>query len=538
MSSTGKIPAAAASTTSPPRLLGRSSRNFTPPTLQVNSPPRANGAAPSAPSAAQLDRSDSIASDTSTASKRLSFGRTASGEMKRRGFSRPEGTEFSNSARSRESVMALGSIAHLQYFFAKTGLLDGKGGGLKRKKGTGEQNRLSVDTTLEDSTYSSMRSSPDFLAPFDPDQAFFSESPSEDFDFDESFMLPPTTSTYNLQTKSLPPTPNAEELRRQLREALTITRRAWKQCIPEQTGQGSDAGELPQGVYDLHHTELTDLATSAVRAARGYYYTTDISLLSSKDEKTLREEFLFILDVLKRMTQRNFEGGVKVEERDYVIGWIKGVEISLDEEERDIAEMKRLGRQWLEGDWSGRHAHRNHLFMSYFDSSPEKLPEPEQVQESTILPTALLRFLQSGLHLILIHNNVVRRSKRPFGQIPSYHTEFSKPYRMAENLRYWKKAAELRWEVKLVFDVTGVVNGTSEQVWRDFNTAVELWCEVVLKEVRSDWEMGEGAAAVGEGAAEAAARKRSRTLTLQSLKAKAAMDAKRAAEVPPEMPTL
>ena len=176
--------------------------------------------------------------------------------------------------------------------------------------------------------------------------------------------------------------------------------------------------------------------------------------------------------------------------------------------------------------------------MSYFDSSPEKLPEPEQVQESTILPTALLRFLQSGLHLILIHNNVVRRSKRPFGQIPSYHTEFSKPYRMAENLRYWKKAAELRWEVKLVFDVTGVVNGASEQVWRDFNTAVELWCEVVLKEVRSDWEMGEGAAAVGEGAAEAAARKRSRTLTLQSLKAKAAMDARRVVEVPPEMPTL
>jgi hypothetical protein len=41
---------------------------------------------------------------------------------------RPQGTEFSTSARSRESVMALGSIAHLQYFFAKTGLLDGRGG--------------------------------------------------------------------------------------------------------------------------------------------------------------------------------------------------------------------------------------------------------------------------------------------------------------------------------------------------------------------------------------------------------------------------
>lgn len=41
---------------------------------------------------------------------------------------RPQGTEFSTSAKHRDSVMALGSIAHLQYFFAKTGLLDGKGG--------------------------------------------------------------------------------------------------------------------------------------------------------------------------------------------------------------------------------------------------------------------------------------------------------------------------------------------------------------------------------------------------------------------------
>lgn len=103
---------------------------------------------------------------------------------------------------------------------------------------------------------------------------------------------------------------------------------------------------LPQGVYDLHCTELTDLATSAVRAARGYYYTTDISLLSSKDEKTLREEFLAILDVLKRMVTRKFEGGVRPEERDHVIKWIEGVEVALDEEERDIAEMRRLGRQW------------------------------------------------------------------------------------------------------------------------------------------------------------------------------------------------
>ena len=209
-----------------------------------------------------------------------------------------------------------------------------------------------------------MRSSPDFLVPFDQDHEFFTESPAEELDLDESFMLPPTTSTYNLQMKPIPPAPNPDDLRKKLRDALTITKRSWAQSVPNHVdSEGNIAPEgkdLPQGVYDLHCTELTDLATSAVRAARAYYYTTDISLLSSKDEKTLREEFLFVLDVLKRMIQRQFQGGVKVEERDHVINWINSVEVSLDEEERDIAEMKRLGREWLEGDWSGRYTRMLH----------------------------------------------------------------------------------------------------------------------------------------------------------------------------------
>jgi hypothetical protein len=154
--------------------------------------------------------------------------------------------------------------------------------------------------------------------------------------------------------------------------------------------------------------------------------------------------------------------------------------------------------------------------MSYFDSLPEKLPEADELTPTTPLPTPFLKALQTGLHLILIHNNVVRRSKRPFGQISSYHTEFSKPYRLADNLRYWRKAAELRWEVKLSFDPLAIANSSSDEgVWRAFAVAVESWCETVLREVRNDWEVGEGAAAVGEGAAEAAVRKRTRTLTLQ-----------------------
>lgn len=233
-------------------------------------------------------------------------------------------------------------------------------------------NQLTLDTSsallLQDSTYSSLRSSPDILGPCE--QEFFSESPTEsemldDFDYDESSMLPPTTSTYNPHTKSIPPTPDPSVLREQLRSALSATRVAWVQSpvVPQKTG-GQESGadgdnsseiELPPGFNELQGTQLVELATSAIRAAKAYYITTDSSLLlSTKDDKTLREKFLAILDILKSMAQRKFEGGVKAEERDSVISWIGSVEESLSAEEKAIFDMRKKGREWLEGEWEGR----------------------------------------------------------------------------------------------------------------------------------------------------------------------------------------
>jgi len=133
-------------------------------------------------------------------------------------------------------------------------------------------------------------------------------------------------------------------------------------------------------------------------------------------------------------------------------------------------------------------ADRYHLFLTYFDPSPDPLPPLVPTEPAATLPTPFLLSLRSGLRLILIHNAVVRRSKRPFGQIPNYHKEFSKPYRSAENLRFWKKAAEIRWELRLKFDAMGVVNGT-EDGWRDFQRDIGYWCEKVLEEIRTDWEV-------------------------------------------------
>lgn len=241
--------------------------------------------------------------------------------------------------------------------------------GLQKKHNSQNPNFLMLDTTsqlLQDSTYSSLRSSPDLLV--SGDLEFFSESPTEtemfdDFDFDESTMLPPTTSTYNPQTKSIAPTLDPAVLREQLGAALAVTKGAWMQSpvISEnrvkKDGEAGEAQpvELPPGFNELQGTELVELATSAIRAAKAYYYTTDSSLLlSTKDDKTLREKFLAILDVLKSMAQRKFEGGVKVVERDAVVRWICSVEESLAAEETAILEMRKKGREWLEGDWEGR----------------------------------------------------------------------------------------------------------------------------------------------------------------------------------------
>lgn len=90
---------------------------------------------------------------------------------------RPQGTAFSDSARNRDSVMSLGSIAHMQYYFARTGLLDGKGGQFaKPKKGMQQlDTNIAIYTTSEDGLVESPRDANE--------------------EWSEPVMLPPTVST-------------------------------------------------------------------------------------------------------------------------------------------------------------------------------------------------------------------------------------------------------------------------------------------------------------------------------------------------------
>ncbi|KAI1412569.1 hypothetical protein F5Y13DRAFT_162987 [Hypoxylon sp. FL1857] len=455
-------------------------------------------------------------SDISVASSRQSMG-SFDRPLKRRGYTKPQGTDFASSARHRESVLSLGSISHLQYYFARTGLLDGKGGQLARKrhpKATLDLSQLDapllspkIPGSDVDSSYASMGSSPDLGA-----QNFgggpMVESPTEDHDgfYSDEYedpehdILPPTTSTYNHREKHIPKPPTIEELKADLTKALD----AASQSLVE---AASSSGNLPakepelfptmpsprtQTWYEMQGVQLLDVMTLAIRAAKIYYTAHEHPdrLDTIKSEKEIRSELLSVMEVLKHMATRNFTGGPRGDEHKIMTSWIDGIRSMLrKEEEIERAERaERASWTWVKGDWSGREVERELAFLSSIDTEAEPLPPWTPINETTQLPTPFLESMQNGLRLVKLHNAAVRKSRRRFGAIGTFHTDTQKPYRCADNLRYWIKAAELRWEVVLKVDVMGVVYNSDPHVWVDFEEAIWKWCRKVREEITAEWE--------------------------------------------------
>ena len=145
--------------------------------------------------------------------------------VKKRGYARPQATTFAESAKARDSVMSLGSIAHLQYYFARTGLLDGKGAQFAKK--TPDFKRVSMQRSSSMGAPPlriDLNSSPDESMYALSDSGALLESPidqNEEADWNrELALLPPTVSTYNVRPAYVPPPPDNAMLRRELTEAL------------------------------------------------------------------------------------------------------------------------------------------------------------------------------------------------------------------------------------------------------------------------------------------------------------------------------
>ena len=131
------------------------------------------------------------------------------------------------------------------------------------------------------------------------------------------------------------------------------------------------------------------------------------------------------------------------------------------------------------------------MFLRSFDVEEEPLPQWTELSSDAeqARPSDFLQALQDGQRLVKLHNALVARSKRKFGEIKTWHTDVAKPYRRADNLRYWIKAAELRWEIKLKVPVLDVVNDKDGEAWQLFDEAILKWSRGVREELMEEWRL-------------------------------------------------
>ncbi|PWY82464.1 hypothetical protein BO83DRAFT_131564 [Aspergillus eucalypticola CBS 122712] len=491
--------------------------------VRASSPSPSIPATPAISSCPSPDRTFSTISSLSTSSATSADARSSvSISSKRRGYIRPQGVEFAESAKNRESVMSLGSIAHLQYYFARTGLLDGKGAQareFKKKKKPEDMPRLLLTPNarfIDDLTLSPTSASP-------TDDESESIDPREEvYDEDVEVMLPPTVSTYSIKTHHIPPPPKLKALRKDLRDALEKAEHSIEsidaqkeppaEMIPPRISLSSDdmpdaaedpsrqapAEATPQTWQEIQGMRVLDTVTFAIRAAKIYYtaHERPDRLAKIKSEREIRQELFNVLEVLKRWASRNFADGLREDERSDIVGWMANVRDMLAREAQleSFEAKERAAWIWTEGEWIGKERERETLFLRSLIGSDAQLPTWTAPEDGSP-PPAMLERLRDGRDLVRAHNFAVKNSKRPFLDIKTYHQDVAKPYRRAENLRFWVKAAELRWETKLEMDVMGIVHGNSEEAWRQFDQALLAWCKVVREELVRDWRERRASAA-------------------------------------------
>lgn len=405
--------------------------------------------------------------------------------------------------------MSLGTIAHLQYYFARTGLLDGKGGQLAKERRDGEPKQPQLRTAS--GTYVN----PQTLSFLEPQQSQlesggispFSASPemshaSDGLEEPQLLALPPTYSTYKQKSHYVPSPPNLSVLRRELRESLedakkvleaqdTATEKGTAMAGTTESVQQSDYAPPTQGWHEIEGLHVLDLVTLAIRAAKNYYTSHDQPqrLYSICSERRIRTDLFNVLETLKRVGSRNFAGGYRRKEIDEILHWIANIEnlVAKDEQAEKEEREKRESWMWLNGSCNGHEREREWVFLKSFEPKATVLPPWSELPEDG-QPGPFLETLRDGIKLVQLHNELVKSSWRQFGEIKSWHTDTVKPYRCMENLRFWIKAAQLRWDVQLEVDVSGIVNDKGPEAWRGFDAAILKWSKAVREQMTEEWK--------------------------------------------------
>jgi len=320
-------------------------------------------------------------------------------------------------------------------------------------------------------------------SPIDEEGQLLWEAAQED---GEEVMLPPTVSTYSHRSHYVPPPPDQKTLKRELVEALENALHAVEAC----ERMAKDATETPTpGFHELQGLQVLDTTTLAIRAARLYYtlHPNPDRLNAVRSDQELRKELYSVLDVLKKCAARHFAGGFREDERLAVLVWVSEVGMMIDQEAK-LEEADRKERKdwhWMDdAKWIDKEQERDRNFLTFLLHGSCPPPGGEDDADDAVF----FRKFADGKDLIHMHNAAVKKSKRQFGGIESFHEDVAKPYRRADNLRYWLKAAELRFELKLQLNVMAVANvQEDDHVWASFETAVRQWSQVVRAELTKDW---------------------------------------------------
>ena len=265
-------------------------------------------------------------------------------------------------------------------------------------------------------------------------------------------------------------------------------------------------GDLMTSLNECEHSlshgdgmDIVERATATIRLAQRY--RTQVRHEDWDDEKRLRRDAVDVLVILRNIAERD---GIDVtaEEKGVVRTWCKAVRTRVERDDEVRRGVWEKAASWMEGNWQGKewgmisymiltNPDRYHLFLSQFDPSQPKLPPPTS--------TRFLDILRTGTKLCLIHNASTHFSLRPFGLITRFHTDTTVQYRVTDNLRYFAKAAEIRWEIILDWDV--------EEIYRESPRGDEMlrsqlgkWCQHVIDEMVKIYqeETTEGAAVLDE----------------------------------------
>lgn len=435
-------------------------------------------------------------------SKPKRFTMPAPGSPRKRGYQKPtKPREFAKSAKKRQSVLALGSITHLQHFYAKRGII------IKPKKpkhveeAEKKKMALSINTNVSDLLK-------------------VTEEPEEDLPPTPLPPSPPPLPAYI--TSKLDVETDPEVLLATCHGDIQAMIDAW--CMV--TGEVK-AEENPVPVDILAAIETT---TRAVQSVKNYSLFKED--LSTESMSKIRAAALEVLEMISDLEQSHRDDDDSSSEdghiykesnfhcldrqrdilRRYLMvveecllfddsdmyppntSYLKNSSVSSDDESKQGTapftpplSPGHPNNDWVNPDvYGGNVFARYHAFLeAHRPSKSKRYPDYTPLPNPCLDKTEFLASLADGKLLCEIYNTIVKRSKRPFGFIDKIHEDTSRTYRATENLKFFAAAAKFRFELKFdEFNVTEIVKLTNVGKTQ-LERILEVFCEKAMQELIS-----------------------------------------------------